>query len=80
LDTHGRQRFGGAVVTTRARWLWVVALGCGIPLVVVATVGGAGLGAFFGTEGFLVLGALAAVAATAVRRALSSHRDGEPTN
>lgn len=41
-------------MTNSKPWLWFVGVVCGAELVLAATVGGAGIGAFFGLEGAVV--------------------------
>ncbi|MCL1593703.1 MAG: hypothetical protein M3132_05050 [Actinomycetia bacterium] len=39
---------------TSKLWMWVLGAVCGAELVIAATIGGLGIGAFFGLEGALV--------------------------
>ncbi len=52
--------------------MWFVGVTCGAELVIVSTIGGTGLGAFFGLEGALV-GLIATITiALAIARRLST--------
>lgn len=52
-------------------WIWLVGLVCGAQLFAVVVVGGAGIGAFFGPEGALVLSIAAGAAFFAIRSLVS---------
>jgi len=54
-------------------WIWAVGVVCGLELLVVAVVGGVGVGAFFGLEGGLVVSVGAGASAVALR-SLIAHR------
>jgi uncharacterized membrane protein len=56
--------------------MWIVGFGCGVPLVAVSTIGGAGFGAFFGAERLLVLAVLVSVVVLTIRRSLVSRPGG----
>lgn len=57
------------------RFAVVVGLVCGAELVVLAVVGGAGLGALFGWEGAVVGGIVVALLGMTVARRVTSARD-----
>jgi len=61
--------------TNKSRWVAsLLAIACGAPLLIVATIGGAGLGAFSGLEGALVGGAMAVLLVGMARGTLGGRR------
>jgi len=48
-------------------WIWIVGVVCGVELLAIAVVGSAGVGAFFGLEGALVMSIGAGASVVTIR-------------
>jgi len=55
-------------------WLWAVGAVCGVPLLVIAVVGGVGLRAFFGLDGALVVSIAVAASVLSIRSLVTSRK------